>query len=345
MIEQVLVNLCVNARDAMPEGGSLIIETENVMLTESYCEDHLWASPGRYVLISVTDTGCGVPRDKLESVFEPFYTTKPAHKGTGLGLSMVYGIVRQHDGIVNVYSEVGKGTTFKVYLPQSERKAEDVGTKIQGVTPLGNETILVVEDDDSVRSLTRIILERAGYTVREAGDGRSAVDRFREDPDGVDLVLLDVVMPGMGGRDAFNAMSAIRPGLKARYERIQQERDQHKLRARQGPRPAQKTLLARRIAARGPPGARRGRRRWRGPSRLMPKQRADLYCGRLPHRLGGCRFNVCGERSSYNSVLTPYGVIPAKAGIQWNSEVCSFASLDPRVRGDGGSAHSFYSGA
>ncbi|MBX3177916.1 MAG: PAS domain S-box protein [Candidatus Hydrogenedentes bacterium] len=217
MIEQVLVNLCVNARDAMPEGGSLIIETENVMLTESYCEDHLWASPGRYVLISVTDTGCGIPRDKLESVFEPFYTTKPAHKGTGLGLSMVYGIVRQHDGIVNVYSEVGKGTTFKVYLPQSERKAEDVGTKIQGVTPLGNETILVVEDDDSVRSLTRIILERAGYTVREAGDGRSAVDRFREDPDGVDLVLLDVVMPGMGGRDAFNAMSAIRPGLKALF--------------------------------------------------------------------------------------------------------------------------------
>jgi len=217
MIEQVLMNLCVNSRDAMKAGGRLTIETENVLITEEYCRDHVWAKPGRYVLISVTDTGCGMDRETLDHIFEPFFTTKGMHEGTGLGLSMVYGIVKQHDGMINVYSEVDKGTTFKVYLPHSERAAEDVGTKIEGEVPRGTETILVVEDDEAVRDLTRSILEAAGYTVVEAADGHEALRCFREHGDAIHLALLDVVMPGMGGRDAYRAMLEIDPSLKALF--------------------------------------------------------------------------------------------------------------------------------
>ena len=217
MIEQVLMNLCVNARDAMPAGGRLSIETENVLITEDYCRDHVWAIPGRYVLASVTDTGCGMDRETAKHVFEPFFTTKGMHQGTGLGLSMVYGIVKQHGGMIGVYSEVNKGTTFKVYLPHSERAAEDVGTKIEGEVPRGTETILVVEDDEAVRGLTRAMLEAAGYTVLEAEDGRRALERFSEHHAVVHLALLDVVMPGMGGREAYNEMLRINPGLKALF--------------------------------------------------------------------------------------------------------------------------------
>lgn len=217
MIEQVLMNLCVNARDAMPDGGVLSIETENVVVNEDYSKDHLWAKPGRYVLITVTDTGCGMDEETVARVFEPFFTTKPVHGGTGLGLSTVYGIVKQHNGMINVYSEPGTGTTFKIYLPQAERLAVDVGTKITGPVPAGTETVLVVEDDAAVRKLTRRILEGAGYTVFEADNGRKAVQCFREHHQRIQLVLLDVVMPDMGGRAALDEMLKIDPGVKALF--------------------------------------------------------------------------------------------------------------------------------
>lgn len=217
MIEQVLMNLCVNARDAMKAGGRLVLETENVFISEEYCLDHVWAKPGRYVLISVTDTGNGMDRDTMEHIFEPFFTTKGMHEGTGLGLSMVYGIVKQHSGMISVYSEVNKGTTFKVYLPHSERAAEHVGSKIEGEVPHGTETILVVEDDEAVRGLTRSVLEAAGYKVIEAGDGREALQHFRKYQGEIQLALLDVVMPGMGGREAYKEMLKINPALKALF--------------------------------------------------------------------------------------------------------------------------------
>lgn len=217
MMEQVLMNLCVNARDAMKEGGQLTIETENVVINGTYSQDHLWARPGRYVLLTVTDTGCGMDAGTASRVFEPFFTTKGLHEGTGLGLSTVYGIVKQHGGMINVYSEVGKGSSFKVYLPQSERAAGDVGTKIEGTIPKGTETILVVEDDDAVRQLTRAILESGGYNVLEAPDGRKAVRCYRERRREIHLVLLDVIMPDMGGREALDEMLKIEPGVKALF--------------------------------------------------------------------------------------------------------------------------------
>ena len=202
MMEQIVVNLCVNARDAMPSGGTLTIETENVRFDPSYCENHNWAKPGRYVLLSVTDTGCGMSLDTLSHVFEPFFTTKEFGRGTGLGLATVYGIVKQHDGLIHVYSEVGKGTTFKVYMPIVERAAASIGTKVTGPVPEGSETILVAEDDSMVRDLARQVLERAGYSVILAEDGVQAVAQFRKHRDEIHLLLLDVVMPNLGGKDA-----------------------------------------------------------------------------------------------------------------------------------------------
>ena len=213
MVEQMIVNLCVNARDAMPTGGQLIIETENVLINGEYCKTHLWAHPGRYVLMNVTDTGHGMNSEILAKIFEPFFTTKPKDKGTGLGLSTVYGIVKQHDGMINAYSEPGKGTIFKVYLPTSERKASSVGSAVQGPVVGGKETVLLAEDDRMVRDLGRRILEHAGYTVVTAVDGWSAVDEFKKNPDKYDLLFIDVVMPNLGGHDAYEKMLAIRPDL------------------------------------------------------------------------------------------------------------------------------------
>ena len=204
MIEQVLLNLSVNARDAMPQGGHLSIETENVFLDQAYCEHNLWARTGRYVLISVTDTGSGMEAATLDHIFEPFFTTKGEGEGTGLGLATVYGVVRQHDGMVRVYSEVGRGTSFKVYLPVVERPVDAVGSKIEGPLPQGTETILVAEDDKSIRRLVKRMLERGGYTVLTAANGQEALDVYREQRGSIDLLLLDVVMPVMGGREVFN---------------------------------------------------------------------------------------------------------------------------------------------
>lgn len=217
MLEQVVVNLCVNARDAMPKGGKLTIETENVGIDDEYCQQNLWAHPGRYVLITVTDTGCGMDAATMEHIFEPFFTTKGTGKGTGLGLSTVYGIIRQHEGMVRVYSELNKGTTFKVYLPAFERPADTVGSKIEGLPPGGTETILVAEDDESLRDLVCRTLEHAGYRVIAAADGAEALELFEKNEKAIQFLLLDVVMPEKGGREVFDGVRGKRPGIPALF--------------------------------------------------------------------------------------------------------------------------------
>ena len=208
-LEQVLINLCVNARDAMPEGGTLSLETEHVVINGAYRRLHPWALPGRYVLISVTDTGVGMTPEVLERAFEPFFTTKDPERGSGLGLSIAYGIVQQHGGMLNAYSEPGTGSTFKVYLPVHSRLAADVGTKLEAPVPGGHERVLVADDQEHVRAVMRRVLEEAGYAVTLVDDGRHAVAachgaRF-------DLVILDAVMPQMGGREAYERIRAARP--------------------------------------------------------------------------------------------------------------------------------------
>lgn len=214
---QVILNLCINARDAMPDGGKITVETENVVFDTAYCRSHDWAIPGRFVLLSVTDTGCGIPSQDLERVFDPFYTTKGPGKGTGLGLSTVYGIVRQHGGMVQAYSEVGSGTLFKVYLPMTERRASGVGRTIEGRPRGGFETILVAEDDVIVRRLAVRVLEDAGYTVLAAEDGKAALELFRAGPGRVDLALVDVVMPQMGGYQLMTEMRRVRPEVRVLF--------------------------------------------------------------------------------------------------------------------------------
>ena len=213
-MEQVLLNLCINARDAMPEGGVLTIGTENVVMDSDYCDAHAWASPGRYVLLSVADTGCGMDAQTQARIFEPFFTTKELGKGTGLGLATVYGIVRQHQGMIQVYSEVGKGTTFKVYLPSSKRTATMVRTKVVGRARGGAETILVAEDDEPLRTLAARILESAGYTVLLAANGEEALGLFEKHTADIDLCLLDVVMPKMGGKGVYDVLHQQHPRLR-----------------------------------------------------------------------------------------------------------------------------------
>lgn len=217
MVEQALVNLCVNARDAMPDGGTLVIETQDVMIDEDYCSSHSWAEPGHYTLLSISDTGCGMDQKTLAHIFEPFFTTKETGRGTGLGLATVYGIIKQHDGMINVCSEPGQGTVFKLYWPRCDKSSsvDDTTGDIEALG--GNETILLVEDDASVRRIARVILERAGYRVYEAGDGSEALAMFDRQSDAIDLVILDVVMPAMGGREAYDRMCAVRPDLNALF--------------------------------------------------------------------------------------------------------------------------------
>ncbi|MBI1317399.1 MAG: PAS domain S-box protein [Candidatus Hydrogenedens sp.] len=217
MMEQALMNLCVNARDAMPEGGVLTIESQGVVINSEFCETHSWAKPGRYVLICITDTGYGMSAEVCEHMFEPFFTTKGEGHGTGLGLSTVYGIVTQHEGMITAYSEIGQGSTFKVYLPVCERPANEVGTMIKERVIGGTERIMIVEDDATVRDLTRQFLEGAGYSVIPAANGAEAIDLFNRESGTVDLVILDVVMPVMGGREAYDRLRMIREDLPALF--------------------------------------------------------------------------------------------------------------------------------
>jgi signal transduction histidine kinase len=216
-IDQALMNLIINARDSLPDGGKITIETENVTINGEYLRTHPWVKMGRYVLLSISDTGCGMSKETQDRIFEPFFTTKTPDKGTGLGLAMVHGIVNQHNGFIHVYSEPGQGSTFKIYLPIVERRATTVGTKIEGPIVGGVETILIAEDEDAVRELAFRILSRAGYECHLAVDGVDAVEKFNEIKDCVDLVLLDAIMPRMNGRVAFDRIRAIRPDVRVLF--------------------------------------------------------------------------------------------------------------------------------
>ncbi len=213
-IEQVLMNLVVNARDAMPGGGKIVIETANVELDETYTDKHSPVRPGLYVLLSVSDTGSGMDATTISKIFEPFFTTKEPGKGTGLGLSTVYGIVKQSGGYVWAYSELGRGSTFKIYLPRVDA-APQASAPEQPAVELarGTETVLLVEDDELLRELTANLLRSGGYTVEEAADANSALEIVKRSGSSVQLVLTDVIMPGMSGGELIARLRAIQPGL------------------------------------------------------------------------------------------------------------------------------------
>lgn len=214
-VEQIIMNLAVNARDAMPNGGKLTIETANAELDEGYARGHIAVKPGRYVMLSVSDTGVGMTPEIRQQVFEPFFTTKEKGKGTGLGLSTVYGIVKQSGGNIWVYSEPGLGTTFKIYLPRVEEPFEKMREKVTTEEfPRGNETILVVEDEEDVRRLTVRALERQGYRVLEASCGDDALVLSKEP---IHMILTDVVMPGMSGRQLADRLIPLHPKMKVLY--------------------------------------------------------------------------------------------------------------------------------
>lgn len=214
-IEQALMNLVTNARDAMPQGGRLTIEARAAALDDAFAEAHGYGVPGDYALILVSDTGIGMDEKTRAKIFEPFFTTKEQGKGTGLGLSMVYGIVKKHDGFINVYSEPGRGTIFKIYLPMHKTAAEtaDEQKEVDAMAG-GSETILVAEDDEVLRSLNSTVLRRVGYTVIEASDGDEAVRKFAENRERISLALLDGIMPKKSGQEAYEEISRVRPGIK-----------------------------------------------------------------------------------------------------------------------------------
>ncbi len=212
-IEQVLMNLCLNARDAMPDGGQLVIQTKNVEIGEEYIRLHPYAIPGRYVLLRVADNGTGMDAATLELIFEPFFTTKEMGRGTGLGLATVYGIVKQHKGVIDVDSEPGQGTVFCVYLPLGEGAPEIQVQPHDEALRGGNESILIAEDNEGLREAAKETLESLGYRVILAKDGADAVRTFKEKHASIDLVFLDVVMPHLNGPEAYTEMCAIKPGL------------------------------------------------------------------------------------------------------------------------------------
>lgn len=217
-IEQVIVNLVVNARDAMPEGGRLIIETANVVIDESYAAGHLGVQPGNYVLLAITDTGYGMSPEVKAHIFEPFFTTKPVGKGTGLGLATAFGIVKQNDGDIWVYSEEGIGTTFKIYLPSAtELNAAPINPASSDEALTGSETVLIVEDDLAVRQVIRWALVRNGYSLLEAKDGAEALNLIANHPGPIQLLLTDVIMPGMNGKELALQIAQIRPDIKVLF--------------------------------------------------------------------------------------------------------------------------------
>jgi PAS domain S-box-containing protein len=214
-LEAALVNLCVNARDAMPKGGRLLIETKNMELDEAYAAANVGAVAGEYVMLAVSDTGCGMPPDVLERVFEPFFTTKEVGKGTGLGLSMVYGFIKQSNGHIKIYSEVGRGTTIRLYLPRSDAPA-DGDKRAATDMPRGCERVLLVEDDPQVRGAVLAQLRSLGYAVTEVGSGQAAIDTLTSGA-AFDLMLTDVVMPGIGGPQLAEQIMRDWPALKVLF--------------------------------------------------------------------------------------------------------------------------------
>ena len=214
-IEQVLLNLGSNAADAMPDGGRLIMESENVFLDEYIAHRHPGVEPGRYVLISVSDTGMGISKDDLEHIFEPFFTTKGIGQGTGLGLASVYGIIKSHGGAISCYSEIGRGTTFKLYLPALETESVNEMPEERAVPPAGkNETILVVDDEEPIRKFAFEALNQFGYNVLTAENGEKALEQYSRLPGEIDLVIMDIGMPGMGGWKCLKEIKQLNPKAK-----------------------------------------------------------------------------------------------------------------------------------
>jgi len=216
-LQQVLINLVVNARDAMPEGGRMTIRIRSRVLDQTSAREYPDARPGKYTVIEVADTGCGMDSGTLDHVFDPFFTTKEVGKGTGLGLATVYGVVRQHNGFVHAWSRPGEGARFEVYLPAAAAAKADVSQEAPAKAPGGSETILIAEDDAPVRHVASRILAQGGYTVITAADGREALDLFTKQADEIDLVILDVVMPKLSGPAVREQLKAIRDNVPVVY--------------------------------------------------------------------------------------------------------------------------------
>ncbi|MFO7985022.1 MAG: response regulator [Desulfatiglandaceae bacterium] len=217
-IDQILANLCVNVRDAIAGVGKVTIETQNGVLSEDYCAEHAGFVPGEYVMLGVSDDGCGMDRETLTNAFEPFFTTKETGRGTGLGLSTVYGIVKQNNGFVNIYSEPARGTSIKIYLPRHSEEAEEKAKAVEEKIPLGRgETVLVVEDETSVLHLARRVLENLGYTVLTSAGPVEAMAMTREYEGEIHLLITDVVLPEMSGKDLAGEISKIRPAIRTLY--------------------------------------------------------------------------------------------------------------------------------
>jgi two-component system, cell cycle sensor histidine kinase and response regulator CckA len=217
-IEQVLINLATNARDAMPKGGTLTINAETAYLDEAFIGSHGYGKTGTYVLLTVSDTGIGISQEEIDKIFEPFFTTKEVGKGTGLGLAMVYGIIKQHDGYITVDSDPEKGTTFRIYLPQAALTKEAAVQQPKETTLLmGSETILVAEDDDKLRKLSEVVLTGNGYKVILAGDGEEAIRKFVDNKDQIQLAIVDMIMPKKGGKEVFDEIIRIKPDVKVLF--------------------------------------------------------------------------------------------------------------------------------
>jgi CheY-like chemotaxis protein len=211
-IEQVLLNLYVNAWQAMPDGGSLFLQTENFIIDDNYIKS-FQVKPGRYVRVSVTDTGIGMDTTTQQKIFDPFFTTKEMGRGTGLGLASAYGIVKNHDGIINVYSEPGQGTTFCIYLPASDREMDDETSKPLALSK-GEGTLLLVDDEKFILDVGKQMLQSLGYRVYAAGNGKTAVEIYRKNQKDIQMVILDMVMPEMNGVKTFDQLKKLNPDLK-----------------------------------------------------------------------------------------------------------------------------------
>lgn len=214
-VEQLLINIAVNAKDAMPEGGELIFETSNVHLDEEFCKNRIELTPGDYVMLRISDTGHGMEKDSLPHIFDPFFTTKGPGEGTGLGLSVVFGIVKMHKGHITCHSEPGEGTAFKIYFPIARPEGTREGQRVLPMPAGGTETILVVDDEELIAALAKRLLEKAGYRVFTAGSGKQALEIYEKDKDEISLVLLDLIMPEMGGKQCLEELLKIDPQVKA----------------------------------------------------------------------------------------------------------------------------------